>query len=371
MELITGAAGKPHITPLQDSMWHRGIVGMENCVFNYFTNFEATEVSATQVRIGAGIGQLQGRYFCIEPNKSDNVTISNGTSGYRRTDTICVKITVNESEKTEAASWEVVKGTPEVVGPEWPAAPAIPQGELDSGSTAAYMAMYNVLIDGTSIYEIRPAYKTPSNTFELDPARRISSGDDLNDYTDFGCWLSPSATVTNTLKNCPVTGGGFSLRVMRGTSGGTYKVQEMIIWSGQRFFRAIKAGKWDAWKIDIGITKLWENASPSSALSPQTITIPATTPDDILIVESKTQSNINGSRQMFLFRADVGVANNVTHISSSSDGSTPYLTRRNIQLTAANQFNIGSGYLRYFDRLNSQDNSYAIILSVSVIKGVM
>lgn len=88
------------------------------------------------------------------------------------------------------------------------------------------------------------------NSFELSPTKSIATNDDLNDYTDFGCWLSPSATVTNTLKNCPVTGGGFSLRVMRGTGGSTYKVQEMIIWSGQRFFRAIKGGKWDAWTTD-------------------------------------------------------------------------------------------------------------------------
>jgi len=243
---------------------------MENCVFNYFTNFETTEVSATQVRIGAGIGQLQGRYFCIEPNKTDNVTISNGTSGYRRTDTICAKITVNESEKTEAASWEVVKGTPEVVGPEWPAAPEIPQGELDSGSTEAYMAMYNVLIDGTSIYEIRPAYKTPSNNFELDPTGIINSGDDLDDYTDFGCWLCTGTAITNSLKNCPLTNQGFSLRVMRGT-GSNYRVQEMIAGLGYRLYRYYTGTTWSAWKTDIGITKLWENASPGSAFVPQTI----------------------------------------------------------------------------------------------------
>lgn len=284
MELITGAAGKPHITPLQDSMWHRGIVGMENCVFNYFTNFEATEVSATQVRIGAGIGQLQGRYFCIEPNKSDNVTISNGTSGYRRTDTICAKITVNESEKTEAASWEVVKGTPEVVGPEWPAAPSIPQGELDSGSTEAYMAMFNVLIDGTSIYEIRPAYKTPSNTFELDPVGRINSGDDLNDYTDFGCWLCTGTAIAKTLKNPPTTDGGFTIRVLRGTGSNVYKAQEAIGREGQRFFRALLNGVWSGWNTDIGMTKLWENASPTSDFNNQNISLPLSGFDSAMIL---------------------------------------------------------------------------------------
>ena len=146
------------------------------------------------------------------------------------------------------------------------------------------MAMYNVLIDGTNIYEIRPAYKTPSNVFELDPTGIINSGDDLDDYTDFGCWLSPSTTVTNTLKNCPVTGGGFSIRVMRGTGGASYRVQEMIIWSGQRFFRAQRAGNWDAWKTDIGITKLWENASPTSDFNNQNISLPLSNFDSAMIL---------------------------------------------------------------------------------------
>ena len=43
---ITNAAKQPHITPLQDSMWHRGMAGIDSCVFNFFENF-AAEVSST------------------------------------------------------------------------------------------------------------------------------------------------------------------------------------------------------------------------------------------------------------------------------------------------------------------------------------
>ena len=80
----------------------------------------------------------------------------------------------------------------------------------------------------------------------LSPSDTISENDDLNDYTDFGNWLCPSAAVTNSLSNSPVTGGGFSLRVMRGTSG-AYRVQEIVDYSGRRWFRVFTGASWSSW----------------------------------------------------------------------------------------------------------------------------
>lgn len=88
------------------------------------------------------------------------------------------------------------------------------------------------------------------NTYALLPPTRIQNGDDLNDYTDYGCWLSASSATTATLSNCPITGGGFSLRVLAGAwaSNGTYKVQEIIRWDGKRYYRSLRAGTWDEWR---------------------------------------------------------------------------------------------------------------------------
>lgn len=91
------------------------------------------------------------------------------------------------------------------------------------------------------------------NTYALLPSARIQSGDDLNDYTDYGCWLCASSTITATLSNCPFTGGGFSLRVLAGTwaSTGTYKIQEIIRWDGKRHYRDLRAGTWYEWKTTL------------------------------------------------------------------------------------------------------------------------
>lgn len=88
------------------------------------------------------------------------------------------------------------------------------------------------------------------NMYALLPSVRIQEGDDLNDYTDYGCWLCVSSAITATLSNCPFTGGGFSLRVLAGTwiSTGTYKIQEIIRWDGKRHYRSLRAGTWDEWR---------------------------------------------------------------------------------------------------------------------------
>lgn len=92
------------------------------------------------------------------------------------------------------------------------------------------------------------------NVFELNPTGTINANDDLNDYKEFGCWLCGGNPVTVTLSNCPVTGGGFTLRCMRGTGGSAaqFVVQEIIDYYGRRYFRALRNGTWDAWKVFTG-----------------------------------------------------------------------------------------------------------------------
>ena len=89
------------------------------------------------------------------------------------------------------------------------------------------------------------------NVFELNPTGTINANDDLNDYKEFGCWLCSANTITVTLSNCPITGGGFTLRCMKGTGGSVsqYVVQEIIDYYGRRYFRAFHNGTWDPWKV--------------------------------------------------------------------------------------------------------------------------
>lgn len=144
--------------------------------------------------------------------------------------------------------------------------PAIPT-PIDTGDLwTQYEASLNewlntvaAALDGTTAGSLQNQIDTLSttlstvkgNSFELDPAKSLPSGADLNDYMDFGCWLCPTAAVAATLKNCPVTGGGFTLRVMRGTGGTPYRVQEIIRYDGARFYRSKRGSVIDEWQTEV------------------------------------------------------------------------------------------------------------------------
>lgn len=145
---ITNAAKEPHITPLQDSMWHRGMAGIDSCVFNFFENFAAEVSSNNSVKIRSGIGMIQGRYFCVEPSTYDEVTIANGTQGEKRKDLIVCRWTVNEEQKVQSGDWVVIQGTPTT---GTPAAPAYTAGDLDAGDLIADMPFYEVTLDGINV----------------------------------------------------------------------------------------------------------------------------------------------------------------------------------------------------------------------------
>lgn len=101
--------------------------------------------------------------------------------------------------------------------------------------------------------------ETRPNVFQLDPLPKIKENDDLNDYKDFGNWLCTGSTIGKTLKNCPLDDQGFSLRVMRGTSG-TYRVQEIIAGLGDRIYRRYNGSVWSKWKFNVYDDKTgWED----------------------------------------------------------------------------------------------------------------
>lgn len=143
--LITSAQGSDHITPRQDSHWHKLMVGIESFIVS--GSFTPSIVTNNEISIGAGVGSLQGRFFDVDSGTLDSVTIDNGTQGMNRIDTICFKITVN-NDSTQSGDWAVIKGTSSEGDP---VAPTIPSGNLDSGDTEAYLPIANVTLNGVQI----------------------------------------------------------------------------------------------------------------------------------------------------------------------------------------------------------------------------
>ena len=161
---ITNVAGAPHITPKQDAMFHRGMAGADNCVYNFFESFEPEVSSNQKIKARSGIGQLQGRLFCIEPSTYDEIQIANGTQGEKRIDLIVVRWTVNEEKNTQTADWVVIQGE-STTGT--PAAPAYTNGNLDAGDTVADMPMYEVSLDGINVTGVTKRFTVLSGLGKL------------------------------------------------------------------------------------------------------------------------------------------------------------------------------------------------------------
>jgi len=147
--LITSAQNEAHVTPLQDSLWHRAMVGIGSCVFTQGENLALQVMSNTKVRIKSGTGMLQGRFFCIDPNTYDEVDIDSGAQGMNRIDLICAKITQNQNG-TQSFSWEVIKGTST---DGTPTVPDYTEGSLDDGDAVGRMALATVTLTGIEITE--------------------------------------------------------------------------------------------------------------------------------------------------------------------------------------------------------------------------
>lgn len=151
-DLVTGARGQAHITPKNDAVIHRGMMGVESCILDFGEKLAPALVPSqpTNIRILDGCGMMQGRFFEIEEGSYDTVAIPNGAQGYSRIDIVCAKITQNENG-TQTFSWEVVQGT-QTEGTPQP--PEVEEGSLDDGDEFALMPIASVELEGVNIVAV-------------------------------------------------------------------------------------------------------------------------------------------------------------------------------------------------------------------------
>lgn len=243
---ITNAAKEPHITPLQDSMWHRGMAGIDSCVFNFFENFAAEVSSNNSVKIRSGIGMIQGRYFCVEPSTYDEVTIANGTQGEKRKDLIVCRWTVDEEQKVQSGDWVVIQGTPTT---GTPAAPSYTAGDLDAGDLIADMPFYEVTLDGinvtgvvqkfASLGGIKKAINIPSDALKFLTGN--GNGDTPTNWGKAGPGMAYISTE-GMLANQPMKYGW----LMNYTAGGSLVAQQFIGLDGNSpvYYRSGNSSGW-------------------------------------------------------------------------------------------------------------------------------
>lgn len=155
MHLVTGYAGKPHVTAADHAALLAALFGTSNFVLDTAERFAATVLSNNLIEIAAGDLLLQGRHARLNGG-TVSLTIETGTVDMLRSDLIVARYERNSTDGVESVNLAVIKGTAAAQTPE---DPAIVSGDILSGQDLiADMPLYRVVINGLSIEAVQPLF---------------------------------------------------------------------------------------------------------------------------------------------------------------------------------------------------------------------
>lgn len=152
MQIITGRTGENHVTSDDDRALYAGIFGTGSYVLNTNQKLAASIISSNTIRISNGDLVHQGTHARIRYNTYEDVTIDNGTTGYKRIDLIVARYT--KSAGLEAMELAVIKGTPSAD----PAVPEYTAGNILQGASLSEMPLYQITLDGVNIESVTALY---------------------------------------------------------------------------------------------------------------------------------------------------------------------------------------------------------------------
>lgn len=186
MEIITGYTGKPHVTSEQDRDVNIGVVGKGSYVLQTGMQLAAEVSSNNEIKIRDGVLMHQGCTASIKKNTYDSLIIVNGSQGMKRIDLIVARYEKNQDNGIESLDLKVIQGTP---AESTPTVPEYTEGDIQAGDYVADMPMYQVIIDGLNITEVKKVFEVApgidalkKEIAELNSNSIIESGHNDNGY---------------------------------------------------------------------------------------------------------------------------------------------------------------------------------------------
>lgn len=161
IELVTGYAGKGHVSSLDVGRFNAGMIGNRACVLDTGKRFECTIIDRNHLEVASGDLVKDGRHFTIEEGAVEEVTLSNCQEGYRRKDIICVRYKKNSTSGVETADMIVKEG---IATTGTPVAPGCTGATLHQPATVTdEIALWTVELSGSSIVRITPTVITETS----------------------------------------------------------------------------------------------------------------------------------------------------------------------------------------------------------------
>lgn len=234
MELVTGYAGKAHVTSYQDAAIQAGIVGVDNGVLSYVgQGMKAVATSANNIRIYDGVALIGGKAVVIDRDTYQDVAIANGTVGKYRNDIIYIKYTKDAFTGVESVTFDVKQGAAGNSGID----PALTTNNLYStGTLTSEIPFKRVRLNGLAIESVENMHDIVPSLSELNRklsvCNEIYSGVanhaqyDIPDITSYDLLViyGGPGTYANTSVVIPVASivykddGQFALGVYQGSS---------------------------------------------------------------------------------------------------------------------------------------------------------
>lgn len=157
LHLVTGYAGKTHITAADHGALNAGIFGNKDYVLNTGNTFSAVPLTANTIKILDGEMILHGRQIRMEAGDYEEVTVENGTTDQKRNDLICIRYTKNAETGIESVSCVTIKGAPDASSP---VDPSYNTGSILDGTLIVDFPLYRVPLDGLNVGELVPLFET-------------------------------------------------------------------------------------------------------------------------------------------------------------------------------------------------------------------
>lgn len=161
LHLVTGYAGREHVTAADQAVFHSYLLGEDQFVFDRGNKLAASIQSNNLIRIQDGDIYIHGRHVRLNEGSYVDLNIDNGTQGMKRNDMIVARYTKDASTSVEEVNLAVIKGTEAATDP---ADPAYTDGNILSGSILHEMPLYRVPLDGLNVGELVCLFSTYGKT---------------------------------------------------------------------------------------------------------------------------------------------------------------------------------------------------------------
>lgn len=177
--LITGYAGKSHITSAGDGAVNAAVLGNGRYVLDIAEKFAYELISNNQIRIKSGYAVDQGRKIELAVNDYEELTIDNGLQGVKRCDLIAITYEKNLGTGIETAIMNVIKGTSgdNYIDPKYTV------GDIIAGDIKDDFLLYRVKINGLSIESVETLFEVRKSVEKMDTLENIVTfkSDDVAD----------------------------------------------------------------------------------------------------------------------------------------------------------------------------------------------